>query len=130
MLNPSTADAEVDDPTIRRCMVFTQRIGADAMVVVNLFAYRATDPSELAELDGAEAMGPDNGGHVRAACNQGEQIIAAWGALKEPLRSTTRVISETLRLDGYALKCFGKTKDGSPRHPLYLRADALLIDWP
>lgn len=130
MLNPSTADAEVDDPTIRRCMVFTQRIGADAMAVVNLFGYRATDPKELVEVGADEAMGEDNGANVRAACNMGETIIAAWGALKDPLRGAAANIAAIIRKDGYSLKCLGKTKDGFPRHPLYVRADAPLIDWP
>jgi hypothetical protein len=130
MLNPSTADADVDDPTIRRCMGFTQRLGADALVVVNLFGYRATDPGELVEVGGDDAVGPDNGGNVRAACNMGETIIAAWGALKNPLRGAAGEIVALIRKGGYALKCLGKTKDGSPRHPLYVRADAPLMDWP
>jgi hypothetical protein len=80
MLNPSTADAEQDDPTIRRCMTFTQKFGYDSMVVVNLFALRATDPREL--LDAEDPLGPENGIWVRKACHQGALVVAAWGSLK------------------------------------------------
>jgi hypothetical protein len=130
MLNPSTADAEIDDPTIRRCIAFSKRLGAAAMAVVNLFAYRATDPDELVEVGGTDAIGPDNGGHVRAACDLGGPIIAAWGALGKPLRGAADEIARFMRRENYSLKCLGKTKDGSPRHPLYVRADAPLIEWP
>lgn len=131
MLNPSTADAETDDPTIRRCMAFTQRFGFDAMVVVNLFAYRATDPREIVELGGGEeSQGPENGMYVHQACRQGKLLIAAWGSLREPLRAAARIFSKLIRGEGFSLKCLGKTKNGQPRHPLYARADAPLIDWP
>lgn len=130
MLNPSVADAEVDDPTIRRCMVFTQRLGYDALVVVNLFAYRATDPRKLVEIGAETAVGPENREWIRTACRQAKCIIVAWGALREPLKSASRIMAQSIREDGYALKCLGKTKDGQPRHPLYLKADAPLIDWP
>lgn len=129
MLNPSTADAEVDDPTIRRCTSFTQRFGFDALVVVNCFAYRATDPAELLDVGAETAMGPDNGEWVRKACHQGSLIVAAWGALKPPLDVCARDIAKIIKGGGYSLKCLGKTKDGSPRHPLYVRADAPLVDW-
>jgi len=131
MLNPSTADAETDDPTIRRCMVFTQRLGFDALVVVNIFAYRATDPREIVELGGGEeSQGPENGMYIHWACRQGKLLIAAWGSLREPLRGAARIISKVVRGEGLALKCLGKTKDGQPRHPLYVRKDAELIEWP
>jgi hypothetical protein len=129
MCNPSTADAEVDDPTIRRCMTFTQRFGFEAMVVVNCFAYRATDPAELVEVGADIAQGPYNGGWVREACEQGKLIVAAWGALKHPLGGAAKEIAKVITGAGHRLKCLGKTKDGSPRHPLYVRADAPLIDW-
>lgn len=129
MLNPSKADAEVDDPTIRRCMVFSQRFGYDAMVVVNLFAYRATDPRELLEVGGEAAVGPENGEWCQKACRQASVIVVAWGALREPLRGFAAVTTKLIQKDGYRLKCLGMTKDGQPRHPLYIRADAPLVDW-
>lgn len=129
MLNPSKADAEVDDPTIRRCMVFSQRFGYDAMVVVNLFAYRATDPRDLLEVGAEAALGPENGEWTRKACHQAAVIVAAWGTLSKPLRGAAGAISKIIQGDGYRLKCLGTTKDGQPRHPLYVRADVPLVDW-
>ena len=129
MLNPSTADAEVDDPTIRRCMAFTQHFGFEAMVVVNCFAYRATDPKELVEVGADVALGEYNGGYVREACEQSKLIIAAWGALKYPLREAALSIAKVIKDAGHSMKCLGKTKDGSPRHPLYVRKDSPLIHW-
>lgn len=130
MLNPSVADADIDDPTIRRCMTFTQRFGYDGMVVVNCFAYRATDPADLLEVGAEAAVGPENGAWVRKACQQTALIVAAWGALKKPLRGAAEDIAKIIQQDGYKLKCIGMTKDGQPRHPLYSRADAPLLDWP
>jgi len=130
MLNPSVADAEIDDPTIRRCMGFTQRFGYDGLVVVNCFGYRATDPAELLEVGAEIAVGPDNGEWVRKACHQAAIIVAAWGALKKPLRGAAEFVAKLIRTDGHKLKCIGMTKDGQPRHPLYSRADAPLLDWP
>jgi hypothetical protein len=127
MLNPSTADAERDDPTIRRCMTFTQRLGYDALVVVNLFAWRATDPRDL--VDAEDPVGPENGLWVRRACHQAALVVVAWGALEKPLRGAAGVISKIILGDGYKLKCLGTTKDGQPRHPLYIAADTLLVDW-
>jgi len=129
MLNPSTADAEIDDPTIRRCMAFTDRLGAHAMVVVNLFGYRAADPKKLLDLGLDELEGADNRDTIQAACGMGETIIAAWGALHKSLRGRAESVSNMLR-EKWSLKCLGKTLDGWPRHPLYLRADAPLMDWP
>lgn len=129
MLNPSTADAEVDDPTIRRCMGFSDRLGAHAMAVVNVFGYRATDPEKLLNLLPDEREGPDNRDSILGACTMGETIIAAWGAPKTSLRGPLGSVT-TMILEKYKLKCLGKTLDGWPRHPLYLRADAPLIDWP
>lgn len=129
MLNPSIADAEIDDPTIRRCMVFSQRFGYDAMLVVNLFAYRATDPQELLKVGPEAAVGPENGEWVRKACHRAGVIVAAWGALRKPLLGPASAIAKIIEKDGFKLKCLGKTKEGQPRHPLYTRADSPLIDW-
>jgi len=129
MLNPSTADAEIDDPTIRRCMGFTRREGFDAMVVVNLCAFRATDPREL--LDADDPGGPENGEWIHKACFQGTTIVCAWGAIPKPIRKFADLAVKLMRDDGYGekLKCLGKTKDGQPRHPLYVRADAPLVEF-
>jgi len=128
MCNPSTADAEIDDPTIRRVMAFTQRLGYDAALVVNLFAYRATDPDELFDVE--DPCGQENGKYVGWACRQSELIVVAWGAIPKGLRALAKAFVELVRDEkGLNLKCLGTTKDGQPRHPLYLRSDAPLIDW-
>lgn len=123
MLNPSTADAERDDPTIRRCLGFARREGASMLQVVNLFAYRATDPLEL--LKQSDPAGPENGGHLFAACTYpGALVIAAWGAGGTPEHSIR--FQELARAWGVSLWCLGRTKDGSPKHPLYVKGTTQL----
>jgi hypothetical protein len=77
MLNPSTADASIDDPTIRRCVEFSKRWGYGAMFVGNLFAYRATNPKELFTVD--DARGPENAYHLDLMAQRAAKIIVAWG---------------------------------------------------
>src|SRR6266540_5624421 len=83
MLNPSTADHQVDDRTICRCMDFAQRWSCGELVVVNLFAFRATDPFEMMLAD--DPVGRKNGDHIVSvaarAHNSGGLVVAAWGAL-------------------------------------------------
>lgn len=123
MLNPSTADATEDDPTIRRCVSFAKREGCSALQVVNLFAYRATDPRELKRV--ADPVGPDNDAWLSRALGTPALRIAAWGAHGRPDRV---VVVKSFAVPG--LHALGVTKDGHPRHPLYLRADAPLVTWP
>ncbi len=129
MLNPSKADADIDDPTIRRCRGFAKSFGCGGFMVVNLFAFRATDPQDLLMLvqSGGDAVGPGN--HraimeaVQAHDKPGDLIIAAWGShgSKKPLRVR---VAETLRqLPTGRVLCLTKTKDGQPSHPLMLAAN-------
>ncbi len=80
MLNPSTADASEDDPTIRRCIGFAQRWGYQRLTVGNLFAYRATDPLGLREVPLDVAIGPENDDHLCDLSHGASLIVAAWGA--------------------------------------------------
>lgn len=123
-LNPSTADATVNDPTIRRCMGFARREGYGGMWMANLFALRATKPARLFEATG-NPMGPDNEQWLRdmAKWCGSNNIIAAWGIHGDFMGQAYRL---RRLLDGYRLRCLGRTKKGHPRHPLYLRADAPL----
>lgn len=127
MLNPSTADAELDDPTIRRCIGFARRFGCSGVDVVNLYAWRATKPADLWTAD--DPVGPKNDEWLtrafRAARLLDAPVVAAWGAHARPGR-----VAEVLSLP-YAdrLQALGVTKAGAPRHPLYLRADADLTPW-
>lgn len=124
MLNPSTADAEIDDPTIRRCRRFAVDNGYTGIVVVNLYAYRATKPKDL--FFAADPIGLLNDQYVSAAA-MSRDVCCAWGANCDPVR-TAEVIN-IIRAAGCTPKCLGTTKDGSPRHPLYVKADQKLINF-
>lgn len=116
MLNPSTADATVDDPTIRRCIGFAQAWGYSGIHVVNLFALRSKDPSDL--LRHPDPVGPENLEHVEAALAWAPFVIAAWGAF-DKLHSP---VEDMVRAHRGAM-CLGHTKKGAPKHPLYIKAD-------
>lgn len=121
MLNPSTADALTDDPTIRRCMGFAERERCGGIIVVNLYALRATDPSKLWEH--GDPIGPGNDRWIRKIAAQHERIVLAYGS-KPELQGR---INNVLRmLDGNTLQCLGKTQHGYPKHPLYLPKTAQL----
>lgn len=123
MLNPSTADALLNDPTIVRVIRFSERLGFARAAVVNLFALRATDPRHL-RLAG-DPVGPENDAHIQRMASEADLIILGYGA--DPI-ATERAAQVRALLAGHKLFCLGKTKDGAPRHPLYLRADSPLIE--
>ncbi len=127
MLNPSTADADIDDPTIRRCMSFARRGGFGGIVVVNLFGLRATDPKALIRAD--NPYGSGNFDALGTVLESRGDIVCAWGAHGQAVNTAKTFL---LRAKGYraTLKCLGKTRDGSPRHPLYVRADQPLEAFP
>lgn len=120
MLNPSTADDVNDDPTIRRCIGFAKREGYGVLNVVNLYAMRTTRPIHL--LDIPDPEGPENLIHVKRAVGEGP-IIAAWGASATSLKGLPTSSVLDWLLDRGAT-CLGVTKDGHPKHPLYLPKDA------
>lgn len=120
MLNPSTASAFDDDPTIRKVKGFTARAGYGVAMVVNLFAWRATDPKDCrANLSIAE--GPENKGAIFQAVQMSDAVVCAWGAQPWARPQAVRVLRW---LDGWLegrpekLLCIGTTADGSPKHPL------------
>ena len=124
MLNPSTADAELDDPTIRRCVGFAKREECAGVAVINLYAGRATEPDNLFRM--SDPVGPENVNWwhtwLRPKTNK---IVCAWGA-DSRVRPQARKFLSLAAEYGSELWCLGLSKDGSPRHPLYLRADAPL----
>ncbi|MFK0288303.1 DUF1643 domain-containing protein [Streptomyces sp. NPDC090499] len=123
MLNPSTADAFVEDPTIRRCLSFAQREGAGGIVVVNLFALRSTDPRALRHH--ADPVGRYNDAFIRQAVRTGGRVVAAWGAGgAEHGRGTA--VAASLGAQGVPVACLGTTSTGQPRHPLYVPGSAVL----
>lgn len=123
MLNPSTADASEDDPTIRRCIGFAERWGFERLTVGNLFALRSTDPKELLGAD--DPVGPDNDQHLGELMAEADLIIAAWGASTRQVTAHREAqFIKACRLFGFSLSCLGLTKERLPRHPLYLKGDA------
>lgn len=129
MLNPSKATAEEDDPTIRVCIDFATRESCTSLTVVNLFALRSTDPKQL--LAHPDPIGPENDRHFREQWDQHAKIgfvILAWGAHAAVEKLKPKII-EDIRFAGGAW-CLGVTKDGSPRHPLYIKRTQPLVRWP
>ena len=123
MLNPSTADAVTDDPTIRRCIGFAKREGCKDLIVANLYALRSPSPSDLWTAD--DPVGPNNDEWLEILMQRRSKVICAWGAHAKPDR-----VSAFLSMAEAANKtlwCLGTTKAGAPRHPLYIRADQPLL---
>lgn len=136
MLNPSTADAEQDDATIRRCIGFAKAWVCGSITVVNLFAYRATDPEVLKSCVGAGmriAVGPVNNAHIErniaAFSDPGDRIIAAWGAHGSSQAFKWRRDEVVRMLHGANVMCLDTTASGEPKHPLYCRADLMPHRW-
>lgn len=122
MLNPSTADARVDDPTIRRCRGFAEALGCGGITVVNLYAYRTKSPDVLfdVELSPEDRIGPENDTYLMEAAIQAGRseapLIGAWGT-----RGETDRINAVLDLPGMnRITALALTRSGMPRHPLYL----------
>ena len=126
MLNPSTADAAKDDPTIRRIVDFSRRWGFGAAKVVNLFGLRATNPAELAQAD--DPVGPANDDYVEGVLRLLGTVVVAWGAHPMAVARANEVVLPWLRHRG-VLECLGMNQDGSPKHPLYVPKAARLIVW-
>lgn len=123
MLNPSTADAEIDDPTIRRCIGFARSWGLGGIRVVNLYPFRATKPADLWNASIPE--GYCNLRYIERGIDTNGVSIAAWGAHgREPQIRRVRNLFYELGVPLYAL---GLTKDGQPRHPLYMPGAAVPI---
>ncbi len=119
LLNPSTADAVDLDPTLRRCVGFSKRDGFGSMVILNLYAYRTPSPAVM--LAAPDPVGPDND---RVLANATGTVVAGWGTNASPARvAHVRMLLPPLK----ALKI---TKDGHPQHPLYVKGDSPLVDWP
>lgn len=126
-LNPSTADASVDDPTIRRIIGFAHREGAAGMLMLNLFALRSTKPEGLWAAQ--DPVGPNNDHvlreHAALSARTGHPIVCAWGNGGMFLYREI-VVVKALLAHGARLSHFGLTKAGEPKHPLYLKGDTPL----
>lgn len=128
-MNPSTADATVNDPTCAREWTFAKREGFSAMVKANVGDYRATDPRMLLA-PGIVAVSEANLPAIRAAAASASKVVICHGKLNKALVRSGEAVIAALRLDGIELWCFGKNADGSPKHPLYLKLDTPLIKFP
>lgn len=129
MLNPSTADAEVDDPTIRRCMSFARREGAGGIVVGNLCAFRSPSPSDLDKAPDPFGLGNQDAliNIALAAAADGMPIVCAWGA--HGAGRGDRYAVNLFQAEGAKMVCLGTTAWGHPRHPLYVKGDQPLVPY-
>lgn len=125
MLNPSTADAENDDPTIRRCIGFAEKWHATHLTIVNLFALRSTDPKALSM--SIDPVGPENDHYLAEQIQRHTLgiVCAAWGA--HPFAQ--KRAAEFVDTHGEVLECLGTTKAGYPRHPLYVKNQTTRIKY-
>lgn len=126
-LNPSTADEEHDDPTVRRCVSFAKREKCGSLEVVNLFAWRSTDPAAMMSVK--YPVGPDNDYMLRTIAREvstsEDTLVLAWGAHGSS-HGRDKDVLKILERQGCSLWCLGANRDGSPKHPLYLKADTPL----
>lgn len=120
-LNPSTADEKTDDPTIRRCIDFAQQWGHAELVMLNLFAYRSTDPTVLKTegKDGFDVVGPETDRHLLTNCRGAGMVLAAWG-VHGVFQGRSTAVYRLLTEQGIAIQCLGISREGHPRHPLYM----------
>jgi hypothetical protein len=124
MLNPSTADEQFLDPTVTRCVGFAQRENAGSLIVLNLFALRSTDPMALYQH--SRPVGPHNNAEF-TTIPKNARIVVAWGNHADARRGR---VKEVLALVGSReLLCLGTTKNGQPKHPLYIKKDTALVQW-
>jgi len=122
-LNPSTADAQKDDPTIRRCIQFARDLGFGGVYIANLFAYKATLPSNL--FKATDPVGPLNNFFLSEFKNLVSTVLVAWGNHGVFLEQNQRVLK--LFENPYCLKI---NKSGEPAHPLYLKKSETLKHYP
>lgn len=131
MLNPSKADADKDDHTIRKCVGFSKRFGAGALEVVNLFAWRATDARELERHRFLDPIGPENDAHlVRVLADPSPYLrrVVAWGDSGGPI-ARERVTAVAKLIGTRYVECLGHTTNGNPLHPLTLAYARALRPW-
>jgi len=138
-INPSTANADVEDPTSRRCNDFARRWDAGSMQLINLYAFRSTFPDFLyaEDADGeriggvrSDAVGPQNDEFIARvlASPRVTTVVAAWGAHKIAEQRAAAVVALAERYSRQ-LMCLGLTKQGAPRHPLYVPKMTTLVPY-
>lgn len=127
-LNPSTATAEISDPTVTRQVKRAKMLGYSKFVMLNLFAFRSTDPAGLLTVD--DPVGPDNDDHIVSQATAADLLICAWGSASPLVRERAKHVLELLADVGktpHYLRMSETT--GQPWHPLYLGFDAVPTPW-
>lgn len=125
MLNPSNADHETDDATLRRCVRFSKEWGFGGLEVVNLFAVRSSSPAIL-QLT-TDPVGPENNKFLMERVEACDLVVVAWGALGSVAGRDAEVLK---MLEGKRLACLGLTANGMPKHPVRLSAATNLRGFP
>lgn len=125
MLNPSTADQDQDDATLRRCISFARSWSCGSVEIVNLYAFRSTNPAQLTQV--VDSVGPENTTYLQQAIERAHIIICAWGTHKCIGKRDLELLQ---LLEGKEVYCLGYTKYGMPRHPLYVPASTPLLRYP
>jgi len=128
-MNPSTAAADVDDPTVAKECRFTKRWGYGRYVKANVMDYRATHPGMLLA-EGVVPCSPENLPAIVSAAREAAIVMLAFGALHRKLACHGRAVLSALKEEGIAAHALKLTKDGSPGHPLYIREDSLPFPFP
>lgn len=126
-LNPSTATDDLDDPTIRRCVGYAQTWGFDRLLMLNLFAWRATLPAAM-KRQKSVAVGPQNNAWIRQLALTSQLVVAAWGNHGK-FRDRDAEVRGLLVKDGVRLTYLRLTGSGNPEHPLYLPKELVPVPW-
>jgi hypothetical protein len=125
-LNPGEAAGELNGPTIRRWIRAAKSAGFDALSVVNLFAYRATDWRKLRHLNDDIRIGPENDAWIRRVTSDCAAVMVAWGCHGDRWKQRAQLV---VRLIQRPLLCLGTTRSGQPRHPMVVPASQQLVPW-
>ncbi len=124
-LNPSTADAHVDDATIRRCVAFSRDWGCGGLVMLNLFALRSTDPRVLKDTT-KDPIGEFNDSFIqRFVCSERGPVVCCWGNNGQ-YRLRYLDVLKLIRPLTPVIMCFAQNNSGQPKHPLYVKGDTIL----
>ena len=129
-INPSTADAYIDDQTVKKWKGFTQRMGGSRFIVGNVFAYRSTDVKALSLCE--DPVGVRNAYYLYDMMSEADILIPCWGnrhKVPEVLRQYVQQLEDVLLNSGKPVKTFGFTKSGDPKHPMMLGYDTEIVDW-
>ncbi|APE44814.1 hypothetical protein BOO69_16470 [Sulfitobacter alexandrii] len=126
MLNPSTATEVQNDPTVERCERRARHLGYGGFRVTNIFAWRATDPRDMRAA--ADPVGPENDATLAAGCLWADHVIAAWGVHGAHM-GRGPLVAARLMASGRPLFHLGLSKEGHPRHPLYLPYARTPVRW-